>query len=92
MPIGRRTGDSRTRSSDLDEHPETGTGFLFDEFSQFSLASAYERAVRAFREPETWLRLQRNGMSRDYSWRASATYYVEAYTNALRARGIVPLE
>jgi starch synthase len=92
VPIGRRTGGLADTILDLDEHPETGTGFLFDEFSQFSLAAAYERAVRAFREPETWLRLQRNGMSRDYSWRASATYYVEAYTSALRARGIVPLE
>ncbi|PFG75069.1 glycogen synthase [Tepidiforma thermophila] len=92
VPVGRRTGGLADTILDLDEHPETGTGFLFDEFSQFALASAYERAVRAFREPETWLRLQRNGMSRDYSWRASATYYIEAYTQALRARGIVPLE
>lgn len=92
VPIGRRTGGLVDTILDIDEHPETGTGFLFDEFSPFALASAYERAVRAFREPDLWLRLQRNGMSRDYSWRASATYYVEAYTSALRARGIVPLE
>jgi starch synthase len=92
VPIGRRTGGLVDTILDFDEHPETGTGFLFDEFSQFALVSAYERALRAFRDRETWLRLQRNGMSRDYSWRASATYYIDAYTKALRARGIVPLE
>lgn len=92
VPLGRRTGGLSDTILDMDEHPEIGTGFLFDEFSSFSFIAAFERAVRAFRDPEQWSRIQRNGMSRDYSWRASATHYVETYTAALRARGIVPLE
>lgn len=92
VPVGRRTGGLGDTILDLDEHPELGTGFLFDEFSSFSFISAVERAVRAHRDPELWQRLQRNGMTRDYSWRASAIHYVDAYTAALRARGIVPLE
>jgi len=90
MPIGRRTGGLGDTILDADENPDGGTGFLFDEFSSFGLVSAFERATRAFRDPDAWLRLQSNGMSRDYSWRASATHYVEAYIAALRARGIVP--
>ncbi len=92
VPIGRRTGGLGDTIIDADEHPETGTGFLFDEFSSFGLVSAFDRALRAFRDPAAWTRLQTNGMSRDYSWRASATHYVEAYISALRRRGIVPLE
>ncbi len=92
IPIGRRTGGLADTIVDLDASPETGTGFLFDEFSAFAFAGAFERAVRAFRDHQVWERLQRNAMSRDFSWRASATHYVEAYTAALRARGIVPLE
>lgn len=92
VPIGRRTGGLGDTIIDPDEHPELGTGFLFDEFSSFGLVSAIERALRAFRDPAAWTRLQTNGMSRDYSWRASATHYVEAYISALRARGIVPRE
>lgn len=92
VPLGRRTGGLSDTILDIDEHPEIGTGFLFDEFSSFSFVAAFERAVRAFRDPEQWSRIQRNGMGRDYSWRASATHYVETYTAALRARGIVPLE
>ena len=92
IPIGRRTGGLGDTILDADEHPDGGTGFLFDEFSSFGLVSAFERATRAFRDPETWLKLQTNAMSRDYSWRASATHYVEAYIAALRARGIVPRE
>ncbi len=90
VPIGRRTGGLGDTILDADEGAEGGTGFLFDEFSSFGLASAFERAWRAFRDPDAWMRLQTNGMSRDYSWRASATHYVEAYILALRARGIVP--
>lgn len=92
VPIGRRTGGLADTIIDLDEHPDTATGFLFDEFSSHALAAAVDRAVRAYRDPAVWGRLQKNGMSHDYSWRASATHYVEVYVAALRARGIVPLE
>jgi starch synthase len=92
VPIGRRTGGLADTILDVDEHPDTGTGFLFDEFSSFAFTGAFERAVRVFRDGSQWLRLQQNGMNRDYSWRASATHYVETYIAALRARGIVPLE
>ena len=92
VPLGRRTGGLNDTIVDFDEHPETATGFLFDEFSSFAFQGAFERAVRTFRQPAAWAHLQQNGMSRDYSWRASATHYVETYIAALRARGIVPLE
>ncbi|HEX6031277.1 MAG TPA: glycogen synthase [Tepidiformaceae bacterium] len=92
VPLGRRTGGLADTIVDLEEHPEMSTGFVFDEFSSHGLAGAFDRAVRAYREPAIWTRLQENGMSRDYSWNASAAHYVEAYVAALRARGIVPRE
>ncbi|MGI8925831.1 MAG: glycogen synthase [Tepidiformaceae bacterium] len=92
VPIGRRTGGLADTILDPDEHPEHPTGFLFDEFSSFAFAGAFDRAVLAYRQPEVWRHLREEGMSRDYSWRASATRYVEAYTAALRSRGILPLE
>lgn len=92
VPLGRRTGGLSDTILDIDEHPESGTGFLFDEYSAFALTGAFERSIRAFKKPETWGRIQQNGMSRDFSWSASATHYVETYIAALRSRGIVPLE
>jgi starch synthase len=92
VPLGRRTGGLADTIVDADEHPDTATGFLFDDYSSFALSAAFERAMRAFRDPAAWARLQLNGMSRDHSWRASAVHYVETYIAALRARGIVPLE
>ncbi|MGH2633882.1 MAG: glycogen synthase [Tepidiformaceae bacterium] len=92
IPVGRRTGGLSDTIVDVDEHPETATGFLFDEFSSFAFTGAFDRAVLAFHQPQTWKRLQTNGMTHDYSWRASAIHYVETYLAALRCRGIVPLE
>jgi starch synthase len=92
VPLGRRTGGLCDTIFDVEEHPEMGTGFLFDEFSTHAFSSALERAVTAFRNPEHWRHIQQNGMSRDFSWRASAVHYVETYIQALRSRGIVPLE
>lgn len=92
IPIGRRTGGLADTILDIDEHPDVGNGFLFDEFSTVDFATAFERSLRAFRDEELWLRMQANAMSRDYSWRVSANHYVDSYVAALRARGIVPLE
>lgn len=92
VPIGRRTGGLTDSIFDLDEHPESPTGFLFDEFSSPGFAGAFERAALAFRDRDTWRRLQTTGMSHDYSWNASAKHYVDIYVAALRSRGVVPLE
>ncbi len=92
VPLGRRTGGLGDTIIDPEEQPDAATGFLFDEFTSFALVGAFERATRAFRQPEVWTRLQENGMSRDYSWKASAAHYIETYVAALRARGILPLD
>lgn len=92
IPIGRRTGGLADTILDPEEHPDTATGFLFEQFSSVDFVNAFERAVLAFRNEDRWRRMQHNAMSRDYSWRASANHYVETYVSALRSRGIVPFE
>ncbi|MGK2965158.1 MAG: glycogen synthase [Tepidiformaceae bacterium] len=92
VPVGRRTGGLADTIADIDEHPDSGTGFLFDDYSTFAFEAALGRAVRAYTDERSWARIQANGMNRDHSWRASAVHYVEAYGGALRARGILPLE
>ena len=89
VPIGRRTGGIADTVLDATDNGDHATGFLFDEFSSFGLSAAFERALLAFRNPTAWQRLQTNGMSRDHSWRASANLYIDAYSRALRTRGVV---
>ena len=67
----------------------TATGFLFREPSAAAFAEAVRRAVAAYRMPGTWRALQRNGMTRDFSWGASARQYADLYRQLARvpARG-----
>jgi starch synthase len=81
-PVVRATGG--LADSVVDCTPETlvaGTaaGFVFHPTTGLALLDSVERAVEAYRDPPTWRALQRNGMARDFSWRASAARYAEIY-------------
>lgn len=81
-PIGRSTGG--LADTIVDCSPESLTlgranGFLFHEPTAAALIAAVERAVAVYRKPEAWLRLQRNGMARDFSWRGPARNYAGLY-------------
>jgi len=89
VPVGRRTGGLADTILDPHDHPDAATGFLFDDFTPMALGATFERALHAFHDPATWRKLQLAGMSRDYSWRASASNYLEAYAAALRSRGVI---
>ena len=52
--------------------------------SQAAFDEAVARALACWKDtPDTWRRLQRNGMQRDFGWPASARAYVRAYTGIL---------
>jgi starch synthase len=57
----------------------TATGFLFREPTPEALLAAVARAIAAYRDPAIWPALQRNGMARDFGWRASAKRYIALY-------------
>ncbi|MDO8550394.1 MAG: glycogen synthase, partial [Ignavibacteria bacterium] len=60
-----------------------GTGFSFNDYSSYALYSTVERAIRTFFDKETWKKIQRNGMAKDYSWDNSAKKYIELYKKAI---------
>jgi starch synthase len=64
----------------------TATGFLFGEPTAEALADAVGRALAAYRDATTWQALQRNGMARDFGWRASAARYIELYRSLVEGR------
>lgn len=86
-PIARLTGGLADTVLDLDEHPERATGFGFRSLRPESLAKTIRRAHRVFtRHRSDWRRLQRNGMSADFSWAAPAAAYAALYRNLASAR------
>ena len=90
VPIVRRTGGLADTVTEFDPARRAGTGFLFDAFEAAAMLDAIRRAVAAFRRPELWSALVRNGMTEDFSWDASAREYALLYKKALRPAGPKP--
>jgi starch synthase len=90
VPIVRKTGGLADTVQDWHEYlstgEETGTGFSFNDYSSHALYSTVERAIRTFYDKETWRKIQRNGMAKDYSWDKSAKEYIELYKKAIEKR------
>ena len=84
LPIVRRTGGLADTVVDADEHTllhGAATGFSFDEPTADGLTSAISRALRAWREPLAWRRLQRQAMAQDFGWDRSAEQYLQLYSD-----------
>lgn len=56
-----------------------GTGFLFDEPSADAFANCLNEALLVYQDKDRWGKLQRNGMSQDFSWENAAQQYEELY-------------
>lgn len=90
VPVVRRTGGLADTVPDADAHPETGTGFAFEEADGPALAGALGRALRAYREPERWRQIVGRALARDSSWDEAAAAYVRLYEQAVERRGATP--
>jgi starch synthase len=83
-PIVSPTGGLRDSVVDADDDEEQGSGFIMRSADAAGLAHAVVRAFNAYRNPERWHRIQRNGMTRRFGWEDSAAKYVDVYETALR--------
>ena len=89
VPLVHKTGGLADTVTDYHERPDKATGFVFTPFTAEALLDGMERALRLFRDRESWITLQKRGMKADFSWRSSAEKYVELYRRAqeLHAQG-----
>ena len=79
VPIVRATGGLDDTIEPWDASTGRGTGFKFSEYTGEALLTTIRAALSAFKDRSGWERLMRNGMSRDFSWNASAREYVKIY-------------
>lgn len=87
VPIVRATGG--LADTVVDATPEnllmgTATGFVFIEPTARALWEAIERAVALWPDRNAWLKLQRTGMTADWSWERSARDYVGLFQEIQR--------
>jgi starch synthase len=77
LPIVREVGGLKDTVIPYDQ--EGATGFAFNEASSQALLKAVNTALNLFKEKSAWRKLQRDAMSRDFSWENSAKEYLNIY-------------
>jgi starch synthase len=61
------------------------TGFVFSPMTAEAFLASIRRALAAYRDKQAWSQIQRNGMTRDFSWKKSAEDYLALYRTVLSA-------
>ncbi len=82
VPVVRRTGGLADTVVDADPQTladRTANGFSFHEDKSRALNQTLQRACETYRRPDVWSQMVDTGMRQDWSWRRSATQYVELY-------------
>jgi starch synthase len=83
IPLVRYTGGLADTVKDVSD--VNGNGFVFQAYTVSEMLEAIKRAEESFYHREEWQNLMRRNMKLDFSWKASAAKYEEAY---LRARNV----
>lgn len=81
-PVVRATGglaDTVVNADPRSIAREEANGFTFEEATAAALQDALERAIALFARPKQWMKLIKNGMREDHSWRRSAEHYLQLY-------------
>ncbi len=80
VPVVRRTGGLNDTVIDTDIFPETGTGFVFNDYDMTGLQYGLNRALMAYKSKNRWQSIVKRAMSVDFSWHKSASAYDAVYT------------
>ena len=72
-PVANATGGL------IDTITDGESGYLLKELSVDGLVAGVRRAVKDYRDPVQWRRVQKNGMAKDFGWGAAARAYAEIY-------------
>jgi len=86
VPIVRATGGLDDTIEPWDARTGKGTGFKFSDYTGEALLATIKQALLDYEDPSSWQTLMRNGMTRDFSWGASAREYGKVYERARQVR------
>ncbi len=79
IPVVRATGGLDDTIKEFNPQTGEGNGFKFAEYSSKALVEKVERALVVYRKKDIWLKLMKNAMAEDFSWKKSALRYEEIY-------------
>ncbi len=79
VPVVRATGGLDDTVQNFDPASGNGTGFKFRPYAAAAMLEKIREALYFYKQPETWQRIQRSGMTADNSWSAAARKYLKLY-------------
>lgn len=79
IPVVRKTGGLADTVKDIDENPENGNGYAFNNFDSGEFYNKICRALDDFSDKKKWKEMQTRGMNSDFSWENSAKKYIELF-------------
>ncbi len=79
VPIVRETGGLADTVELYDADTDEGTGIVFRDYNSAGLSWAINTALDLYNDKKTWLRIVKNGMSKDFSWDRQGAVYVELF-------------
>jgi len=83
IPIVRETGGLGDTVFAFNEKTCEGNGFVFQKYEFSAMLKEVKRAVKLFADQKLWMKIIKNGMKSDFSWRSSAKKYIELYKTVL---------
>jgi starch synthase len=85
-PIVRGVGGLDDTIRNFELTTGQGNGFKFYEYSSDRLIEKFYESLMIYYDPQTWRKLQLNGMREDFSWRSSAHNYLTAYRQIVASK------
>jgi starch synthase len=79
IPIVHAVGGLDDTVETFDVVSNTGNGFKFHSYRADRFLERIYEALFAYAEPETWRKIQLNGMAADNSWENAARKYIDLY-------------
>lgn len=88
LPLVRETGGLADTVENYDNGPaDHGTGFVFSWEEPEAVLNTLRWAIDTYRNrPDAWVRMQKRGMERDFSWDSSAQRYLALYQETISKR------
>ena len=83
IPIVRETGGLIDTVKFFDPTNECGTGYCFRQYDALDFYTCMIRAYEGYRFNDKWRKLQIRAMNQDFSWKKSASKYLEMYQDAI---------
>ena len=79
VPLVHKIGGLADTVHPFDLDADKGNGFVFDKYDSKQLLKVLKQVVKQYSDQKTWVRIMKNGMKEDFSWRISARKYVQLY-------------